>query len=114
MFFRSADPGATIAWYREHLGIEPEPDYPCASLRWTGGETTVWAPFESTTDYFGDTGQEFMVNYRVDDLEAMLARLREAGVEVSDDVEHLENGDFGWAFDNDGRRIELWQPKPGH
>ena len=113
IFFRSSDPAATVAWYRDHLGIEPEPDYPCAPLRASGGETTVWAPFPADTDYFGETGQGLMVNYRVDDLEGMLEQLRAAGVEVDERVEHLDNGDFGWAVDGDGRRIELWQPAPG-
>ncbi|MEO1055415.1 MAG: VOC family protein [Actinomycetota bacterium] len=113
VFFRSGDQAATIEWYRTHLGIEPEPDYPCAALRWSGGESTVWAPFVTDTDYFGTSGQEFMVNYRVDDLVEMLAQLRAAGIEVDDDVEHADNGDFGWAVDCDGRRFELWQPAPG-
>lgn len=113
IFFRSKDQSATVVWYREHLGIEPEADLPCATLRSSGGETTVWAPFASTTDYFGDSGQEFMVNYRVDDLVEILDQLRSAGVVVSAEVEHLGNGDFGWAIDIDGRRIELWQPAPG-
>lgn len=113
IFFRSADQQATIAWYREHLGIEPEPDFPCATLRSSGGETLVWAPFASDTAYFGDPDQELMVNYRVDDLDGMLEQLRSAGVEVIDDIERLPNGSFGWAIDGDGRRIELWEPVAG-
>ncbi len=112
VFFRSSDQSATVAWYRDHLGIEPEADYPCAVLRSSGGETAVWAPFVADTDYFGDGDQEFMVNYRVDDLAGMLDQLRAAGVEVIDDVAHLANGSFGWAIDGDGRRFELWEPTP--
>ena len=114
VFFRSADPAATIAWYRDHLGIEPEVDHPCAELRWSDGGSTVWAPFPADTGYFGDAGQPFMVDYRVDDLAGVLDRLRAAGVDVDDRVEELPNGSFGWAIDCDGRRIELWQPAPGH
>ena len=113
VFFRTSDQAATLAWYREHLGIEPEPDHPCAEFRASGGEALVWAPFAEDTTYFGERGQELMVNYRVDDLEGMLEQLRSAGVEVDDRVEHLPNGTFGWAVDGDGRRIELWQPAPG-
>ena len=113
VFFRAADPAATVAWYRDHLGIEPEADYPVATLRWSGGETTVWAPFEADTDYFGPSGQQFMVNYRVDDVDALVATLRAAGVETADEVLDSENGRFAWAVDVDGRRFELWQPPTG-
>ena len=113
VFFRAADPAATVAWYRDHLGIEPEAEYPVATLRWSGGETTVWAPFEADTDYFGPSGQQFMVNYRVDDVDALVATLRAAGVETADEVLDSENGRFAWAVDLDGRRFELWQPPPG-
>lgn len=112
VFFRSADPAATVAWYRDHLGIEPEDAYPCATITWSGGETTVWAPFERDTDYFGGD-QEFMVNYRVDDLDGVLDRLRAGGVEVLDQRDEDGNGRFAWAVDCDGRRFELWQPVPG-
>lgn len=111
VFFRSADPAATVAWYRDHLGIEPETSYPVATITWSGGETTVWAPFDQDTDYFGGD-QEFMVNYRVDDLDGVLDRLRAHGVEVLDQQAD-ENGRFAWARDGDGRKFELWQPAPG-
>jgi predicted enzyme related to lactoylglutathione lyase len=114
VFFRVKDPAATVAWYRDHLGIEPEANYPCATIRWGGGETTVWAPFEQDTDYFGDHGQQWMVNYRVDDLTELLKKLRALGVEVLDDREDADNGRFAWIIDCDGRRLELWQPAPGH
>ena len=114
VFFRAADPAATVAWYREHLGIEPEDDYPCAVIAWSGGETTVWAPFDAGTEYFGPSGQEHMVNYRVDDLDGMVEQLRAAGIEVLDEREDADNGRFAWAVDLDGRRFELWQPAPGH
>jgi len=110
VFFRTADPEATSAWYRDHLGIDPETDHPSATIRWSGGETTVWGPFISNTEYFGSRDQDFIVNYRVTDLAAMIEQLRGAGVEVVGEEEHSEYGDFGWAIDCDGRRFELWQP----
>lgn len=113
VLFRTDDPERTSAWYRDHLGIQPEADHPSATMRWSGGETTVWGPFAADTDYFGSPDQPSMVNYRVDDLGAMLAQLRAAGVEVADEEEHSQFGDFGWAVDCDGRRFELWQPPPG-
>jgi glyoxylase I family protein len=113
VFFKTPDPAATSDWYRDHLGLEPESDHPSAVVRWSGGETTIWGPFPERTDYFGDSGQDFMVNYRVDDLAGMLQQLRAAGVEVAPEEEHSEYGSFGWAVDCDGRRFELWQPPTG-
>jgi predicted enzyme related to lactoylglutathione lyase len=107
VFFRSRDPKALLAWYREHLGIEPAPDFDGAVLH--EGET-VWALFPADTDYFGESGQELMVNYRVADLDAMLAQLRAAGVQVDDRIVEQEFGRFGWATDGEGNRFELWQP----
>ena len=112
-FFRTPDPQATSAWYRDHLGLEPEADHPSATFRWAGGETSVWGPFEADTDYFGDREQQFMINFRVDDLDGMLEQLRNAGVEVDPQVEDSEFGKFGWAVDCDGRRFEMWQAPPG-
>jgi predicted enzyme related to lactoylglutathione lyase len=75
---------------------------------------TVWSAFEADTGYFGPGSSGLMVNYRVDDLDAMLAQLRAAGAEVLDRVEEYEYGRFGWAVDPEGNRFELWQPtSPG-
>jgi predicted enzyme related to lactoylglutathione lyase len=81
-------------------------------LRAAGGETLVWVQFPAETEYFGRLDQQAMVNYRVDDLEAMLAQLRDAGVVVEGPMEQ-ENGRFGWGVDPEGNRFELWQPSPG-
>ncbi len=113
VFFTSPDPAATVAWYEKHLGITPASDFPGSVIQWSGGEETVWSAFDDTTDYFGPAGQRFMINYRVNDLAAMLAQLRAAGVTVDDNEEHSEFGDFGWAVDCDGRRFEMWQPPAG-
>jgi predicted enzyme related to lactoylglutathione lyase len=74
------------------------------------GGTTIWSIFAGDTDYFGPSGQQSMVNYRVDDLDAMLEQLRAAGVSVDDKIEDGELGRFGWATDPEGNRLELWQP----
>ena len=71
---------------------------------------TVWAPFPADTEYFGPSGQQTMVNFRVRDLDAMLEQLRAAGVVVDERVEEIEFGRFGWATDLEGNRFELWQP----
>jgi predicted enzyme related to lactoylglutathione lyase len=108
VFFRSRDPDALRAWYAEHLGIEME-EYGTTFIA-KDGDRTVWAPFQADTDYFGSREQPLMVNFRVRDLDTMLAQLRAAGVEVLDHVEEHEYGRFAWAVDGEGNRIELWQP----
>ena len=100
-------------WYAKHLGIVPAVGHISSIMKASGGEMLVWSPFEADTEYFGGSGQEFMLNYRVTDLDAMLAQLREAGVKVADEVQREEYGSFGWAVDCDGRRFELWQPPAG-
>lgn len=108
VFFRSPDPDGLRAWYAEHLGIDTESHGPTFTAK--DGDQTVWAPFAADTDYFGSQEQQLMVNFRVRDLDAMLAQLRAAGVEVVDRVEEYEYGRFGWASDPEGNRFELWEP----
>jgi predicted enzyme related to lactoylglutathione lyase len=109
VFFRAADNRALAEWYREHLGIEPAPDFVGAVFSAHDGDETVWAPFENETTYFGDTGQQLMVNYRVRDLDAMVDQLRSADVGV-ERIEETPNGRFAWANDPEGNRFELWEP----
>jgi predicted enzyme related to lactoylglutathione lyase len=108
VFFRSQDPEALRAWYARQLGIELE-DFGTVFTA-AEGDQTVWAPFAADTDYFGRHEQQLMVNYRVRDLDAMLAQLRDAGVEVDENVHEMEFGRFGWAVDPEGNRFELWEP----
>jgi len=107
VFFRARDPDALRHWYADHLGIELE-DYGGAIFPADG--ETVWSIFPAETDYFGPSGQLSMLNYRVRDLNAVLAQLREAGAPVDEEIEEDENGRFGWATDPEGNRFELWQP----
>jgi len=116
VFFRAKEPSATQQWYADNLGISADKDgYVVFESRRRNedvDESMVWSPFKSETEYFGDSGQEFMVNYIVDDLDGMRAQLKAAGVEVLDKVEAMEGfGQFGWAVDCDGRRMELWEPE---
>jgi len=108
VFFRARDPEALRAWYAEQLGIDME-DYG-TTFTAAEGDQTVWAPFAADTEYFGPTGQQSMVNFRVRDLDAMLDQLRAAGVAVDEQVEEMEFGRFGWATDLEGNRFELWEP----
>lgn len=115
VFFRCKDQAALQAWYVEHLGF-PTDNEGFVVLTW-GGEhsgSTVWGAFEEDTEYFGERTQLSMINYRVDDLDEMLAQLREADAVVDDNVQTLDGiGRFGWAVDPEGNRFELWEPAPG-
>ena len=113
VFVRSPQPERLRAWYAQHLGFAIE-EWGGAVLRSSGGETLTWSVFAGDTTYFGPSGQQAMLNYRVDDLDAMLAQLRAAGVPVEEQVEELEYGRFGWATDPDGNRFELWEPASGY
>ena len=106
-FIRSADPTALGAWYRDCLGLDADES---GLWRQAPGET-VFATFDSGTDYFGSPGQQTMLNFRVNDLDAMLAQLRASGADVADGTQDMEGvGRFGWVTDPEGNRVELWQP----
>ncbi|MEV4112549.1 VOC family protein [Nonomuraea sp. NPDC049695] len=106
-FMRAADPVALGAWYRDCLGLDAD-DH--GLWRQEAGPT-VFATFESETDYFGSRAQQAMINFRVRDLEAMLAQLRAKGADVAAETQDMEGvGRFGWVTDPEGNRIELWQP----
>jgi predicted enzyme related to lactoylglutathione lyase len=111
IFFRSERPGELRAWYAAQLGVELE-SYGGATFRAAAGDVTVWHAFPGDTDYFPHH-QSAMLNYRVRDLDAMLAQLRAAGVPVEEHLEEHEYGRFGWATDPDGNRLELWEPAAG-
>jgi predicted enzyme related to lactoylglutathione lyase len=118
VFFKSKEPKALAAWYKAHLGIEVEA-WGGAAFRWATPEnpggvgTTVWNPFPQDTGYFSPSSASFMVNYRVEDLHALLALLRSEGVQVEEKIEESEYGKFGWVIDPEGNKLELWQPPPG-
>lgn len=109
VFFRARDPQSLARWYEQHLGI-PIEEWGGSVMRAEAGDVTVWSPFRDDTEYFGPSGQQLMINYRVGNLDAILEQLRAAGVEVDDNRHEDENGRFGWAVDPEGNRIELWQP----
>ncbi|MFJ4710954.1 VOC family protein [Streptomyces sp. NPDC088785] len=106
-FLRAADPRALTAWYRDCLGL----DLDGQGLWHPEAGPTVFAAFASDTDHLGARDRRTMLNFRVRDLDAMLAQLRAAGADVSDDVQDLAGvGRFGWVTDPEGNRVELWQP----
>lgn len=110
LFFRSENPGQLARWYETHLGISLAPaSYEQQSWQQEAGPT-VFAPFKKDTEYFGRQEQGWMVNFRVADLDAMVAQLRTAGIEIEDPKSH-PNGNFARLNDPEGNPIELWEPK---
>ena len=114
VFIRARDKDALVAWYRDNLGV-PVEMWGGAAFRWADQHdaaqaSTVWSIFKQDTTYFGPHNPAFMLNFRVADLDAMLAQLRSLGANVDDDVQDSEYGKFGWVTDPEGNRVELWQP----
>jgi predicted enzyme related to lactoylglutathione lyase len=106
-FMRANDPVALASWYRDCLGMDLDENG--VWLQVVG--PTVFAAFESDTDYFGSRDQKTMLNFRVRDLDAMLVQLRSAGADVDEETQDMDGvGRFGWVTDPEGNRIELWQP----
>lgn len=109
-FFRADDTGALAKWYADHLGVDLVPsDYDTPAWQTKAG-TTVFAPFEKDTQYFGDMAKQWMINFRVRDLDAMAAQLRDTGIDVEVDPETYPNGRFASLKDPEGNPIQLWEP----
>ena len=114
IFLRARDPKALAAWYAQHLGIQLN-EWGGAQFLWadevppTTG-STAWSIFPADTKYFGSGPQTYMVNYRVDDLDALLAQLAAAGVPIDPHRDDASYGRFAWITDPEGNRVELWQP----
>ena len=106
-FLRATDTAALSAWYRDCLGLDVDEH----GLWRPEAGPTVFAAFESDTDYCGSRTQQTMLNFRVRDLDAMLAQLRAKGADVAGEAQDMQGvGRFGWVTDPEGNRIELWQP----
>jgi predicted enzyme related to lactoylglutathione lyase len=118
VFFKAKDPVALREWYRRHLGIDVQ-EWGGAAFRWFGpdgrptGGTTVWNIFDAGSSYFAPAAAPFMINYRVDDLRAVLSALRAEGCAVDEKIEESEFGTFGWVLDPENNKVELWEPPPG-
>ena len=109
-FFRAKDPKKLAGWYEATLGVTGVPDnYDALPWRTSAG-TTVFAPFKEDTKYFGDRRFQWMINFRVRDLNKMVAQLRERGITVELDSEVYPNGRFARLSDPEGNPIQLWQP----
>lgn len=109
-FFRSNDPAAFSAWYLQHLGINITPKSKTDTPWKQTAGVTAFAPFPNGTKYFGDPSKNWMINFRVKNLDAMVAQLKSAGIAVDADPTTYPTGKFARLHDPEGNPIELWQP----
>jgi catechol 2,3-dioxygenase-like lactoylglutathione lyase family enzyme len=118
IFFKTKNPAATRDWYRQHLGLNSDEYGTTFEWRHSDDPATLgysqWSPFAADTTYFGPPNQEFMINYRVEHLDALVAELRAAGVTIVDEIATYEYGKFVHVLDLDGQQIELWEPNDEH
>ncbi len=114
IFFKCKDPNTMNEWYKTHLGFDTN-EYG-VNFEWRRGEdptkkgSTQWSPFEEKTKYFEPSAKDFMINYRVDNLEALVEQLKKEGVTIVDNIETYEYGKFVHIMDLEGNKIELWEP----
>lgn len=115
VFFKCKDPKKITEWYQKHLGLNTNPYG--ASFEWyeaddnTKKGQTQWTPFSETTKYFEPSTKDFMINYRVENLEALVEELKKKGVTIVDNIEIYDYGKFVHILDVEGNKIELWEPK---
>ncbi|MBP6901342.1 MAG: VOC family protein [Burkholderiaceae bacterium] len=118
IFFKAKDPKAMQAWYQRHLGIDVL-EWGGAAFTWADedgqpvGGTTIWSIGSAEEASFAPGTAAFMINYRVADVKALLAALREEGCNVLDKYDESEYGKFGWVIDPEGNKVELWEPPAG-
>ena len=111
LFFRARDPKALAIWYEQHLGIALTPTSEGGTVWQQEAGPTAFSPFPEKSGYFGDPSKVWMVNFRVHDLDKMVAQLRAAGIEVKDPESYPNIGRFTRLHDPEGNPIELWEPK---
>jgi predicted enzyme related to lactoylglutathione lyase len=118
IFFHAQDPAALRAWYKTHLGIDVR-EWGGTAFSWADADgkpmkgTTIWSIGAADGSQFAPSKSPFMINYRVENLAALLQALREEGCNVLDKMDDSEYGKFGWVVDPEGNKVELWQPPPG-
>ncbi|MFN8250755.1 MAG: VOC family protein [Ferruginibacter sp.] len=114
VFFKCKDPQKVTEWYHQHLGLQTNPYG--ATFEWYEGDNstkkaqTQWTPFPETTKYFEPSGKDFMINYRVENLEALVEALKKEGVTIVDKIETYDYGKFVHILDPEGNKIQLWEP----
>jgi predicted enzyme related to lactoylglutathione lyase len=118
IFLNAKDAAALQAWYKQHLGIDVQ-SWGGTAFNWADSDSkptvgsTVWSIGAAEGDQFAPSTAPFMVNYRVDDLHALVKVLREEGCNVLDKVDDSDYGKFAWVIDPEGNKVELWQPPAG-
>ena len=112
LFFKTDNPKASKDWYKKHLGFNTD-DWGC-TFWWkdkNGNDcSTQWSPFSKDTKHFEPSKKDFMFNYRVENLTELMAELQKEGVTILGEIQEFEYGKFGWILDNEGNKIELWEP----
>jgi predicted enzyme related to lactoylglutathione lyase len=114
IFFKCKDPGKMREWYKTHLGLNTN-QYGSV-FEWRQGADsskkgfTQWSPFNEKTKYFDPSTKDYMINYRVENLEALIDQLKKEGVTIADSIESVEYGKFVHIIDVEGNKVELWQP----
>ena len=115
VFFKSTDPKKTNEWYIKHLGIDVSAYG--ANFEWREKDnkekigSTAWNAFKQDTKYFEPSKKEFMINYRVENMEWLVEELKKEGVTICDSIETYDYGKFVHIMDNDGNKVQLWEPK---
>ncbi len=115
VFFKCEDPKSMKEWYKKHLGLDT--DQYGTSFEWRQGDDptkygfTQWSPFAEKTKYFEPSTKDFMINYRVENLELLVEELKKEGVTIVDNIEVFDYGKFVHILDIEGNKIELWEPK---
>ncbi|HMI68256.1 MAG TPA: VOC family protein [Cyclobacteriaceae bacterium] len=114
IFFKCKDTNKMKEWYQKHLGLNTN-EYGAVFEWWQGADSTKkgftnWSPFAETTKYFAPSTKDFMINYRVENLEALVEELKKEGVTIADKIETVEYGKFVHIIDVEGNKIELWEP----
>jgi phosphoglycerate dehydrogenase-like enzyme/predicted enzyme related to lactoylglutathione lyase len=113
IFFKTTNPQLTKEWYKKHLGFNVD-DWG-STFWWKNKQgkdcSTQWSPFDKDSNYFEPSKKDFMFNYRVENLVELLNKLKNEGVTVIGEIEEYDYGKFGWILDNDGNKLELWEPK---
>lgn len=118
IFFQAKDPVGLREWYRKHLGVDVQA-WGGAAFVWSDAAgnaikgTTIWSIGPADGEQFAPSSAPFIINYRVDDLAALVQALRAEGCHVFDKSEDSEYGKFAWVIDPEGHKVELWQPPPG-
>jgi predicted enzyme related to lactoylglutathione lyase len=116
VFFKAkGDPMELAKWYEKHLGLKLEEGWGGSIIKWEEDTAddkglTVWTTAKPDTKWFNPSESSFMINYRIDDMEGMIAQLTAAGIPIEKGPEKHENGQFAWIMDPDGNKVELWQP----